>query len=130
MEFTEKEKKFLKSIEECRVATSHNGIPHVKPVSFILEGDSILIATDYDTRMYKNLLDNSRVAATIDMYKPGDHKAVLVQGRAEIIEKGADFDSIYKKFYEKFAWVRAEPWGQKEAPFIKIKPTNKVSWGL
>ncbi len=130
MKFSEKEIKFLKSLEECRVATSHDGITHVKPVSFILDNDSILIATDYDTRMYKNLLSDSHIAASIDIYKTGNHQAVLVQGRAEIIDDGKDFDSIYKKFYEKFAWVRSEPWTKKEAPFIKIKPTNKVSWGI
>jgi len=35
IEFNEKEIKFLKSLEEARIATSHNDIPHVKPVSFV-----------------------------------------------------------------------------------------------
>jgi len=45
-------------MEECRVATSHENMPHVKPVSYVYENETILIATDYDTRMYKNLLKN------------------------------------------------------------------------
>ena len=50
--FSQKEIEFLQEIEECRVATSHDDMPHVKPVSYIYENDTILIATDYDTRMY------------------------------------------------------------------------------
>ena len=130
MNLTEDEAEFLKSMEECRVATSHDNIPHVKPVSYIFDNILFLIATDYETRMYKNILSNSHTALTIDIYKHGNHKAVLVQGKAAIIENGNDFTIIYKKFHEKFEWVRDEPWDENEAPFIRITPTHKTSWGL
>jgi hypothetical protein len=26
--------------------------------------------------------------------------------------------------------VRDDPWGEGEAPFLKVVPKNKVSWGL
>ena len=67
MEFTFNEKEFLVSKEECRIATSHDNIPHVKPVSYIFESDVFYIATDYETRTYKNLLANSQVALVIDI---------------------------------------------------------------
>ena len=35
--FTRIEEEYLYSMEECRVATSHDDIPHVKPVSYIFE---------------------------------------------------------------------------------------------
>jgi uncharacterized protein len=54
----------------------------------------------------------------------------VVQGTAEIIEKGGEFINLYKKFYKKFEWVRKDPWKKGEAPFIKIKIFKKVSWGL
>lgn len=128
--FTINEKDFLNKMEECRVATSHNDIPHVKPVSFIFDNQNFLIATDYDTRMYKNLLENPRIALVIDVYKHGGHTAVCAQGKAKIIENGEEFNQIYKKFHEKFEWVRKEPWKENEAPFVKLTPTSKVSWGL
>ena len=128
--FSEKEIKFLQDMEECRIATSHNNIPHVKPVSYILENQSIIIATDYDTRMYKNLLDNPKAAVSIDVYKNKDHKAVCLQGDVIIIEKGKEFLQVYKKFHDKFEWVRDQPWEENEAPFIKITPFTKSSWGL
>ncbi len=128
--FTKKEIEFLESMEECRVATSHNDIPHVKPVSYLFEEDIFYIATDYDTRMYKNLLDNPQAALSIDVYSHGGHKAVCVQGKVDIVENGGEFLKIYEKFHEKFEWVRNEPWKEDEAPFIKIIPVSKTSWGL
>lgn len=128
--FTKEEIKFLEKMEECRIATSHNDMPHVKPVSFIYENNSILIATDYDTRMYKNILDNPKAAVSIDIYKNNAHKAICLQGNIVIIEKGNEFSRIYKKFYEKFDWVKNQPWVENEAPFIKITPFTKSSWGL
>jgi hypothetical protein len=53
-----------------------------------------------------------------------------VQGRAETIEKGREFVRLYKIFHDRFDWVRQDPWGEGEAPFLKVTPTGKVSWGL
>ncbi len=129
-EFTEKEIEFLNSMEECRVATAHDSIPHVKPVSYIFESGRFLIATDYDTRMFENCKVNPSAALTVDVYKHGGHKAVLIQGKVKIVENGSEFSDIFKKFHEKFEWVRNEPWGENEAPFIVITPFSKTSWGM
>jgi len=128
--FSQKEVDFLNKMEECRVATSHDKMPHVKPVSYLYEEGVILIATDYDTRMYKNLLENPKAALSIDIYKNKSHKAVCIQGDVSIIENGDEFSRIYKRFHERFEWVRSQPWKENEAPFIKIIPITKSSWGL
>jgi nitroimidazol reductase NimA-like FMN-containing flavoprotein (pyridoxamine 5'-phosphate oxidase superfamily) len=122
--------KFLESLEEARLATSHQDIPHVKPVSFVLYQDFIFVATDYDTRTWKNIKENPKAAITIDVYKSGGHKAVCFQGKVEIIEKGEEFDNIYQIFYKKFKWVRDDPWKPGEAPFLKLIPQIKTSWGI
>jgi len=128
--FSDKEKEFLNSMEECRIATSHDNISHVKPVSYIFENEQFLIATDYDTRMYKNVKSNPNVALSIDVYKHSGHKAVLIQGNVKIIERREEFSKNFKKFHDKFEWVRNEPWGENEAPFLEITPFSKTSWGL
>ena len=129
--FNKKEQKFLLENEVCRVSTSHNEVPHVTPVAYIYEKDLLFFATDYETRKYKNLKVNNRIAASIDIYSSSiENKAVLVQGTADIIEKGREFRNLYQKFYKKFEWVRKDPWKEGEAPFIKIKTFNKISWGL
>lgn len=130
MNYTIKEKKFLESIEEARFATVNKNLPHVKPVSFIFTDDSFYIATDYKTRTYKNVKQNPKAAISVDVYKPGGHKAVLVQGEIKIIENGPEFKKIYAKFFEKFEWVRRDPWKEDEAPFLKLVPITKTSWGL
>ncbi|WP_100182015.1 pyridoxamine 5'-phosphate oxidase family protein [Candidatus Nitrosotenuis aquarius] len=130
MNFSPKEKKFLHAIEEARFATVNGTIPHVKPVSFIFHDDSFYLATDYKTRTYKNVAKNPKAAISIDVYKPGGHKAVLAQGKIKIIEHGPEFKKIYEKFFEKFEWVRRDPWKEDEAPFLKLIPTTKTSWGL
>ena len=130
IEFSPKEIEFLQSLEESRLATCHDDIPHVKPVSYIFYQNSILIATDYKTRTFKNIQKNPKTAIVIDVYKSGGHKAICIQGNTQIIEKGPEFQEIYKLFYAKFQWVRAEPWDEMEAPFLKIIPIAKSSWEI
>jgi nitroimidazol reductase NimA-like FMN-containing flavoprotein (pyridoxamine 5'-phosphate oxidase superfamily) len=129
-EFTKIEEKFLQSLEEARIATSHADIPHVKPVSYIYRSNVIFIATDYKTRTFKNIKINPKVSIAIDVYVPGKHKAICIQGKAEILEHGREFLDAYKMFSKKFAWVRNEPWKENEAPILRITVNNKTSWGL
>ena len=81
IEFNQKEIDFLKSLEEARIATSHNDIPHVKPVSFVFYDKIILVATDYNTRTFSNIKSNSNTGIVIDIYKSGNHKAICIQGK-------------------------------------------------
>ena len=130
IKFNQKEIEFLNTLEEARIATSHNDIPHVKPVSFVKINDDIIIVTDYKTRTHTNIKFNSNVGIVIDIYKSGEHKAICIQGKAEIVENGKEFQEFYNIFYKKFQWVRNEPWKENEAPFLKIIPNTKISWGL
>jgi uncharacterized protein len=128
--FTRAEVDFLKENEACRVATCHDNIPHVVPVSYIFEDGIFYFATDLETRKFENLKKNRRVALAVDIYRSTGNSAVIVQGRAELIERGSEFTRLYRIFEKKFAWVRADPWKQGEAPFVKVIPTNKASWGI
>ena len=130
MRFTKGEEEFLQSLEEARIATSHDDIPHVKPVSFVYQDNTIVVATDYNTRTFTNIKSNPHTSIVVDIYKSGGHKAVCIQGQAKIVDKDLEFKKLYKIFYEKFEWVRKDPWKEKEAPFLKIIPRNKISWGL
>lgn len=103
-------------------------MPHVVPVSYVFENGAFLIAVDYETKKYRNLLGNDRVALVVDTASP--NRAVIVQGHAEIFERGPEFRRAYKVFHKRLSWVRANPWKEGEAPFIRIKPLTKASWGL
>jgi len=129
MKFTSEETTFLKKNEVCRLATaSRDAAPHVTPVCYIFLDGHFYIATDYPTKKYKNVRENPNVALVVDTYKP--HKAVAVEGEAEILERGEEFRRIRELFYRKFDWARKDPWKEGESPILKIKPLKKASWGL
>lgn len=128
--FTNAERDFLARNEACRLATCRDSIPHVVPVSYIFEDGTFYIATDYETKKYENIKENNRVALAVDVYSSVGNKAVCIQGKAEIVEKGKEFARLYKIFHKRFEWVRRDPWEEGEAPFLKVTATNKTSWGL
>jgi nitroimidazol reductase NimA-like FMN-containing flavoprotein (pyridoxamine 5'-phosphate oxidase superfamily) len=130
IKFTIKESKFLKENEVCRIATCTKDVPHIAPVTYYFVDGFFYFATDYDTKKYANLKKNDKIAISVDIYLPGKHKAVVVQGHTTFIEKGPQFKKLYEIFYKKFAWVREDPWKENEAPFVKITPKTKISWGL
>lgn len=130
VEFKQKEVDFLEKNEACRIATSHKDVPHVTPVTYYFENGLFYIATDYNTKKYSNLKKNKNVAIAIDVYLAGKHKAIIIQGFAEFIEKGPEFKRLYEIFYKKFYWVKEMPWKEGEAPFVKITPQKKMSWGF
>jgi uncharacterized protein len=128
--FTKAEKDFLSKNEACRVATCHDDIPHITPVSYYFEDGIFYFATDYETKKLDNIRNNNRVALAVDVYSSVGNKAVCIQGTAELIERGSEFLRLYKMFSQRFEWVRQDPWKEGEAPFVKVTPTGKVSWGV
>lgn len=130
MKFTDAEEAFLVENEMCRLATCHDNIPHVVPVSYVFFRGDVYFATDYETRKVRNLKETNRIALVVDLYSSKQNKAVCIQGISEMVETGDLFQTLYKIFYDKFEWVRTDPWNEGEAPFVRVICTNKVSWGL
>jgi uncharacterized protein len=131
IKFSAKEVDFLLKNEGCSVATvSPSNTPHIVPVSYIFEEGDFYFATDYNTRKYKNLKQNPNVALAIDVYSSINNRAIIIHGKANFIEHGRKFQKLYKTFHRKFEWVRIDPWKEEEAPFVKVKPYKKISWGL
>jgi nitroimidazol reductase NimA-like FMN-containing flavoprotein (pyridoxamine 5'-phosphate oxidase superfamily) len=129
--FSLKEVKFIESNEVCRLASSDlKNIPHVVPVNYIFKESSFYIFSDYETKKIKNIRMNPNVALIIDVYHAPKNRAILIIGKANIIERGDEYREIYNMFYKKFGWVRADPWKEGEAPLIKIVPNKKISWGI
>ncbi len=129
IKFSKAEKEFLEKNEIGRLATiGTDGMPHIVPVSYVYQSGVFWVAVDYGTKKYSNLKANRKVALVVDALGP--NKGLLVQGLAEIIERGTEFQAAYNMFYRKLSWVRAEPWKEGEAPFIKITPSKKSRWGV
>jgi nitroimidazol reductase NimA-like FMN-containing flavoprotein (pyridoxamine 5'-phosphate oxidase superfamily) len=131
IKFTNLEAKFLADHEICRLATANENTPHIAPVSYIFQDGKFAFATDYQTKKYRNIVKNNKVAIVVDTYQSStDNKAVIIEGNAEILEGGPEFKRLYKKFYERFEWVRKEPWKEGEAPIVIVTATHKVSWRI
>src|SRR5919202_3316903 len=131
VKFTNNEEKFLLENEACRMATSHNDTPHVTPVTYVYKDGFFFIATDYNTRKYNNIKANRKIALSVDIYDSSvENKAIIIHGDVEIIERGQEFKDLYQIFNARFEWVRRDPWKEGEAPFLKIKPFKKVTWGI
>ena len=129
VKLADKEGRFLEQNEICRLATSSkNGELHIVPVSYIWHEETIYVVTDYGTRKLRNLRENPNAAILVDTN--ATRKAVLVSGKVQLVEKGEEYRRIYKLFHSKLDWVKRAPWIEGEAPFVKIAPTFKTSWGL
>lgn len=122
---------FLVRNEGCRIATvSTKNDPHIAPVSYIFEKGRLYFATDYNTRKYKNLRKNPKIAFVVDVYSSVNNTAVIIHGKVRFIEHGEKFQKLYNIFNQRFEWVRNEPWKEGEAPFVEIEPYKKITWGL
>lgn len=126
--FSEKEREFLHAHPICRLATvSENGLPHNVPVGFAFDGQYFYTTTDPGTKKLKNLKLNNKVCLVVDVpEKP--RRAIMVQGEAELIEKGEAF----REAIETIVRLRGRDWGATEGEqiAIKIKTSKKISWGL
>jgi len=127
--FTEKEARFLEENEMCRFATSsRTGEPHVVPVSYVWQEGLVYVVTDYKTRKLRNLRENPHAAILVD--RPSTRPGILISGPVQLIEKGEEYRNIYNMFHKRLSWVRGDPWKEGEAPFVKMTPRFKASWGL
>ena len=129
VKFTSKEAAFLEQNEICRFATAaKNGQLHIVPVSYVFQDGRVYVVTDYGTRKLRNLRENPHAATLVDTNST--RRAVMASGPVQLIERGEEYRRIYKIFHSRLDWVRRSPWKEGEAPFVKITPSFKASWGL
>lgn len=120
MAFTKAEIEYLGGDRRLgRLATADaDGMPHVVPIGWwrVVDPDTgTLELSGRDiaaTKKYRNVKANPKAAfvvddmASVDPWRP---RAVMVQGRAEVVDDGGDPDAH---------------------PVIRIHPETVVSWGL
>jgi len=116
----------------ARLAThGDQGRIHLVPVCYAYDGKDIFIGTSLDSKKVKNVRRNSSVAFVVDFYVEdwSKLKGVMIQGRAEVIERGKEFEEAKKLLYEKYPQYEATaPIEEGESAIIKIKPEKVVSW--
>lgn len=124
---TPKQLAFLRAHELCRFATaSRDAKPHVVPLIYAVDGENVIVATDYGTKKLNNLRANKKVALVVDDYHP--NSAVMIEGVCEILERGKEYRRLLQVLFDRFERYRKSPWGEGDSPILKIRPTKAVSW--
>ncbi len=100
------------------------------PVVYVFDGTHFYIAIDYGEKKLKNLKENSKVALVIDDRTKFRTRGIMVQGTAEILERGETYRYALKLLFKRFEMYRNDPWEEGESPILKIIPLRKASWGL
>jgi pyridoxamine 5'-phosphate oxidase family protein len=123
--FSEKEVEYLKSQHLARISTvSPEDIqPDVSPVGFDFDGQYFYVGgmNLLNSRKYKNVLKNNKVALVIDdleTINPWAPRAVRIYGIADIVTRpGGYMDKAHSS-------------SSSPQTYIRIRPLKKWSWGV
>ena len=130
------ERAFLDGQRVAHLATADAaGIPNVGPVCFALAGDSVYMTIDRKPKSgrplkrLRNIAENPNVTLTADHYDDDDWSRlrwVMVRGRAEILESGAEHDDAQARLRAKYPQYRAMDLAP--LPVIAIRIERVTSW--
>jgi PPOX class probable F420-dependent enzyme len=133
----ERERHFLEAQRVARLATADAaGRPHVVPVCYALEGDTVYFTIDEKPKRrgarlkrLANLHANPAAALVADRYDEDWSRLgwVMVQGRAEVLEAGAEHDAaqvLLRARYPQLAAMRIEA-----LPVVAVRIGHTISWG-
>jgi len=123
----------------ARLATANpkNCQPHVVPVWFGWDGESVWISAFSSTRKVKELVKNPRCAVLVDVAEGGDGvTGVLFEGKAELISgPGEEFREkvnwVYVKYLGPDGVLASDPQSWIEDPenrLVKLTPERIYSW--
>lgn len=122
----------------ARIATVKNNQPHVVPVWFLWDGQSVWISAFTSTRKVKELLGNPRCAVLIEPkeVETGKLQAVLLEGPADLISEPRSLvEEMSVRIYTRYlgpegvlapdpqSWIR-----DPENRLIKMTPEKTYSW--
>jgi nitroimidazol reductase NimA-like FMN-containing flavoprotein (pyridoxamine 5'-phosphate oxidase superfamily) len=119
-----------------RVATSADNQPHVVPVWFIWDGDSLWFESSTKAKKTKNLMKNPNCMVTVDDTFGGlRFWAILLKGKAELFREPDDFvrdmvTRIYTKYLGEEGVLAPQPQEMifAEHVLVKLKPSNIITW--
>jgi len=130
--FLPKERRYLNKQYVARLATVSGNTPHVAPVCFAFKSAKIYIATERDSKKIRNIVKNNKVALVVDDYVSwGDVRGVLIEGEAEILESGKNYEFGERLIHEKYKLTKSYRFeAGKHRVIIAITPKKIASWRL
>jgi PPOX class probable F420-dependent enzyme len=134
---SDRERGFVDASRVGHLATADGrGKPHVVPVCFALHGESLYIAIDEKPKRLdrplkrvRNILDNPATAFVVDRYDEDWSRLgwVMVRGRAEILERGAEHERAQALVVARYPQLRAMRLAA--LPVIALRIERTASWG-
>jgi nitroimidazol reductase NimA-like FMN-containing flavoprotein (pyridoxamine 5'-phosphate oxidase superfamily) len=128
------EEKFVRWARVARMATvGSDGRAHNVPISPVLDGGSLLIATDVSSKKVRNLAADARLTLVFDEYvEMWDLlHGVVVEGIARIVRDGEEFLRDRGLLYEKYRQYEVDsPIEQATSVILVVTPERVTSWGF
>jgi len=132
---------FRRLVAEARVArlatADANGAPHVMPVCFALDGETVYFVIDQKPkragamklRRIRNILSNPQVTLLLDHYDEDWTRLwyVLLRGVASVIHRGPELRwalTLLRQKYPQYSAMTLE-----DRPVIRIRVFQAVTWG-
>jgi PPOX class probable F420-dependent enzyme len=109
-----------------------DGRPHLVPVWFLWEGETLLILSQPNTQKVRNLRREPRVTIALDDSR-GGRDVVLLEGDAKLVAT-RDLAGRVSSYLDKYAGLLAEmEWPperyvEEYAQAIEVRPTRFIVW--
>jgi PPOX class probable F420-dependent enzyme len=127
----------LRDARVGRLATADAaGQPLVVPVCYVYDGARCYSAVDAkpkrtrDLKRLRNLADNPRVSLAVDHYDE-DWRAlryVIVQGRGDVLESGAEFSRAVDLLVAKYPQYGELRLDRTAGAVVRVTPERILSW--
>ena len=128
---------FCERSRVARLATADaKGVPHLVPVCYAIEDDSLYVTidekpkrTDIPLKRLRNIAENPEVAVTVDRWDEDWRRLawVMLRGRAEILPDGEEHDMAQARLRERYPQYRAMDLAP--LPVIAVRIARAPAWG-
>jgi PPOX class probable F420-dependent enzyme len=134
---TEMQRHFLELVRVAHMATvGSDGNPHLVPVCFCLDHNSVYITvdekpkrTDIPLKRIRNIRENPSVAITVDRWDEDWTRLawIMLRGRADILPNGEEHDRAQHELTLRYPQYRRMDLGL--LPVIAVRVQRVLSWG-
>jgi PPOX class probable F420-dependent enzyme len=127
----------LRDARVGRLATADAaGRPLVVPVCYVYDGGRCYSAVDAkpkqtrNLRRLRNIADNPQSSLVVDVWDEDWSRLcwVIVEGRAEVLDGGADFSRAIDLLGAKYPQYRTLPLDRTSGAVIALTPDRVLSW--
>jgi PPOX class probable F420-dependent enzyme len=134
---TDTQRRFLDLVRVAHLATAgRDGAPHLVPVCFCLDGNTLYITVDEKPKRtatplkrIRNIQENPAVAVTVDRWDEDWTRLawIMLRGPADILPSGEEHDRAQDHLRLRYPQYR--PMNLAPLPVIAVRIKRILSWG-